>query len=371
MSGRLGAPKRVRVRKTKEGDKLLVFFPYSKERVRRIKTLPKRAWVPKLRCWEVPNSDGILDRLREVFEADEVEVMGQDSRDVVRQEITDCIDKVREEMRLRGFRARTRKAYEGHVRRFILHYGMDPKSLTEQDMRRYISNLLKDGASHSYVNQAISALKLLFVRILKTQLSVEEFPRPKKEHKLPVVLSRDEVRRILENVEYPKHKALLLLTYSGGLRLGEIIRLRVQDIDVERKLIHVRQGKGAKDRYTLLSDFAVEALKEYVEFEQPRTWLFPGAKPGTHLHERTVQRIFEVACGQAGIRKDVTLHSLRHSFATHLLEGGTDLRYIQELLGHKSSRTTEIYTHVSSRNIALIRNPLDAIMQVETKSDEG
>ena len=140
------------------------------------------------------------------------------------------------------------------------------------------------------------------------------------------------------------------------------MRLRVEDIDSERKLIHVKQGKQRKDRYTVLSDVALSALREYVRRYRPQTWLFPGQRPGRHLHERSVQKVFQRARIKAGVDKPVSVHSLRHSFATHLLEGGTDLRYIQELLGHKSSTTTEIYTHVSTRDIGQIRSPLDSLM---------
>ncbi len=154
----------------------------------------------------------------------------------------------------------------------------------------------------------------------------------------------------------------MLLTYSAGLRVGEVVRLRCEDIDIDRKMILVRQGKRRKDRYTMLSEFALGALREYLRRYRPRTWLFPGARYGRHLHERSVQKVFQRAKEKAGIDKQVSVHTLRHSFATHLLEGGTDLRYIQELLGHESSRTTEIYTHVSQRDIGRIRSPLDQLM---------
>ena len=163
----------------------------------------------------------------------------------------------------------------------------------------------------------------------------------------------------------------MLLTYSAGLRLGEVVRLRVEDIDSERHLIHVRQGKGRKDRYTVLSQVAWEALRAYMQEYQPQKWLFPGARPERHLHERSVQKVFERAREKVGIHKDASVHTLRYSFATHLLESGTDLRYIQELLGHKSSKTTEIYTHVSERDIGRIQSPLDSLTaQQKGKSGE-
>ncbi|MCL0077220.1 tyrosine-type recombinase/integrase [Dehalococcoidia bacterium] len=178
---------------------------------------------------------------------------------------------------------------------------------------------------------------------------------------MPDILSRQEVLRLLEAVQNPKHRAIMLLTYSSGLRLGEVVRLKIEDIDSARRLIHLRQAKGRKDRYTVLSQVALDALRAYFKQYHPDQWLFPGAQPGRHLHERTVQKVFEQAREMAGIRKNVSVHTLRHSFATHLLESGTDLRYIQELLGHKSSKTTEIYTHVSERDIGRIQSPLDTL----------
>lgn len=185
-------------------------------------------------------------------------------------------------------------------------------------------------------------------------------PRP-KERRLPTVLSAEEVRRLLAAVDNPKHLALLMLLYSAGLRAGEVVRLRVEDIDDDRGLVHVARGKGRKDRYTLLSTVARAAIADYRLRFRPGPWLFPGNRPGHHLSTRSLQKIVARARARAGITKRLTAHTLRHSFATHLLEAGIDLRYIQELLGHASSRTTEIYTHVSNRELSRIRSPLDAL----------
>ncbi|MFQ5891053.1 MAG: tyrosine-type recombinase/integrase [Gemmatimonadota bacterium] len=175
------------------------------------------------------------------------------------------------------------------------------------------------------------------------------------------MLSRREVVSLFQAVENPKHRAVLMLTYSAGLRVGEVVRLKVADIDPDRGLIHVRQSKGRKDRYVMLSEVALVALRAYAVTCRLTDWLFPGGRPGRHLHERSVQRVVREAARKAGIQKHVTTHTLRHTFATHLLEQGTDLRYIQELLGHASSKTTEIYTQVTRRSLSAIRSPLDAI----------
>ena len=213
-------------------------------------------------------------------------------------------------------------------------------------------------ARHS---QTVSAVRFFLRHILHRPDLAGAVPYPRKERTLPSVLSVEEVRRLLQAVSNPTHRALVMLLYSAGLRVGEVTRLRVADVDPERHLLHVRRGKGRKDRYTLLSDVAWESLQRRLAFAAADEWLFPGQRPDRHLTIRSVQKIVTRAGGIAGIRKRLTPHTLRHTFATHLLESGTDLRYIQELLGHASTRTTEIYTHVSRRDLARIRSPLDAL----------
>lgn len=214
--------------------------------------------------------------------------------------------------------------------------------------------------SHSFANQALSSIKFLWIYILhRPDVEIDMLPRPKKEHKLPNVLSKEEVSCILNALQNEKHRTILFLIYSAGLRVGETVRLQIKDIDTKRMLIKVRQGKGRKDRYTLLSEVALKQLKKYYLLYKPELWLFPGGKDGSFLTERTVERIFENACTIAKVKANVSVHSLRHSFATHLLEGGTDIRYIQELLGHSSSKTTEIYSHVTEKKLSNIRSPLD------------
>jgi hypothetical protein len=178
---------------------------------------------------------------------------------------------------------------------------------------------------------------------------------------LPTVMSRNTAQNLLNAVVNIKHQTLLVLLYSAGLRVGEVVRLRLEDLDEERRLIRVRGGKGRRDRYTLLSDLAIEMVEEYRREYRPDAWLFPGPRAGRHLNERTVQKIVAQARQTASIPQHVTAHTLRHSFATHLLEGGTDLRYIQELLGHSSPKTTQIYTHVSRKELGNILSPVDSL----------
>ncbi|MCW5896363.1 MAG: tyrosine-type recombinase/integrase [Bacteroidetes bacterium] len=201
-------------------------------------------------------------------------------------------------------------------------------------------------------------------------MQLGDLPRPKKERKLPEILNENEVLRILDAVDNLKHKTILMLIYSAGLRVGEVVRIRLSDIDEQRKLIHLHKAKGAKDRYTVLSASVLGTLAEYLQEYRPREFLFEGQDGRRHISERTVQYIFQDAVEAAGILKPVSVHSLRHSFATHLLEGGTDLRYIQKLLGHSSSKTTEIYTHVSKKSIEKIVSPLDRALSARKGSTD-
>ncbi|NNF14660.1 MAG: tyrosine-type recombinase/integrase [Gemmatimonadetes bacterium] len=300
-----------------------------------------------------------------------------------------AVERTKEELSLRGYSPQTQKVYLGHVERFFTWLerhdertgaaenaravipsdtveGRSPKSPSDPHQSgdhpaaRYLLYLVDEKrVSRSYHNQAVSALRFYFDRVVGTPALAEKLPRPKRERRLPQVLSRGEVSRLIDAVAHPKHRALTLLIYSSGLRVSEAVRLRPEDLDAERGLIRVRRGKGGKDRYTLLSDRALDAVRIYRMAFPVGRWLFPGARPGRHYSVRSIQKVITQAGASAGIEKRVTPHVLRHSFATHLLEAGTDLRFIQELLGHRSSRTTELYTHVSHPQLAAIRNPLD------------
>lgn len=273
------------------------------------------------------------------------------------------LKKMEEGLKLRGYSQKTIKSYMSHARLFLEYCGKNANQLVKEDINYYLLYLLEQkGNTHSFVSQAVSSIKFLFGKVLMKDDLTLNIVRPKKEKKLPEVLSQKEVRVILDNITNLKHKAILFLTYSSGLRVGEVVRLKLKDIDSDRMLIHVVQGKGRKDRYTVLSEVTLGVLREYVQKFKPAEWLFQGEEAGRHITERTVQRVFESAREKAGIQKKVSVHSLRHSFATHLLEGGIDLRYIQELLGHESSKTTEIYTHVTKKSIKSIASPLDKII---------
>jgi integrase/recombinase XerD len=263
---------------------------------------------------------------------------------------------------------KTAKAYISCLRSFVRHFHpQHPRQLTENDIRSYLLHLLEEKhKAAATVNQVFNALRFLYVELYKMPFAIGSIPRPKKEKRLPVVLDKSEALRIFDAVENLKHKTILMLIYSAGLRVGEAVRLRIEDVDSTRRLIHLKGAKGKKDRYTLLSDVVLERLREYYKEYKPKEYLFEGAVGRKHLAERSVQSVFERAAKTAGIRKPVSVHSLRHSFATHLLEGGVDLRYIQELLGHSSSKTTEVYTHVSQKTLGKIVSPLDSALSPRT-----
>jgi site-specific recombinase XerD len=270
---------------------------------------------------------------------------------------------MREELRLRNYSPRTIKAYLSCVRAFARHIAPTlPRDATHQQVRSYLLYLLEEKERPAgTVNQVFNALKFLYEELYRRSLVIKDLPRPKKERRLPVVLSTDEVRRLLDAPTNPKHRLMLALLYSTGLRLGELVRLRPDDLDRDRHTIHVHQGKGAKDRRTILSPSVIQRVDAYLAFAQPIKYLFEGSTPGAPYSPRSVQNVFGAALLKAGIKKNATVHSLRHAFATHLLEQGTDIRYIQELLGHSSLKTTEIYTHVAAKVVQNIRSPIEAL----------
>lgn len=339
----------------KAGKELKITFKYSADIVAKMKTLKGHRWDPKHKAWFVLNNKENLEILEDLFGEKNI------SERYLEDQEQSIYNQIKEELVLRGYSYKTIKSYIGHIHRFEKFIDKQLNNISTSDIKKYTLYLVHDKeTSHSFANQAISSIKFLCLYILHMPTNeLDLLPRPKKEHKLPNVLSKEEVIKILSSVQNEKHKTILFLIYSAGLRVGEVVRLQINDIDSKRMLIKVRQGKGKKDRYTLLSEVALKQLKKYYLLYKPENWLFPGGKSDSFLTERSVQKVFENACINAKIKSDVTVHSLRHSFATHLLESGTDLRYIQELLGHSSSKTTEIYTHVSEKKLSSIRSPLD------------
>jgi len=239
--------------------------------------------------------------------------------------------------------------------------GIDPKDLDKQAIIDYHKFLIKNKqASLSHHNQSINAIKFYYEKVLKQPRTVYELDRPRKEYRLPKVLSKPEVQKILNHTLNLKHRAILSTIYSAGLRISEAINLQIVDIDSPNQRIWVRGGKGKKDRSTLLSNYLLTLLRNYYKKHRPKKYLFEGPKAAQYSTS-SIQKIFKRAKFKAGIIKPVTVHTLRHSFATHLLEDGISLRHIQLLLGHSSSKTTEIYTHVSQGALTNIISPLDSL----------
>jgi integrase/recombinase XerD len=238
-----------------------------------------------------------------------------------------------------------------------------PKTSAEasnEDMQRFVYQyMIPRHLSFSYQNQAVNAAKLFFKLIRGSAIITEQLERPRREHKLPNVLSKEEVGAILRASQNQKHRAMLSLIYACGLRRGELLNLKPAHIDSKRHLLIIINAKGRKDRVVPISDKVIEMLRVYYAIYRPKVWLFEGQYAGDQYGEASLQKVLKQALAGARITKPVTLHWLRHSYATHLLEAGTDLRYIQELLGHKSSKTTEIYTHVSEKSLEKIKSPFD------------
>jgi site-specific recombinase XerD len=270
-------------------------------------------------------------------------------------------NKLEATLRSRKYSPRTQKAYIYYNRLLCLTLQKPPEEITPDDITEFLAIMEKSKEySSSSINLAISSIKFFFRHILKNDKIGEQY-RPRHDKTLPMILSKEEIVKVLGTEENPKHRLLLMLAYSSGLRVSEVVALKKEHVDLSRKVIYIRLGKGRKDRNTLLSEKAAQFIEEYYKFFDIQKWLFPGQPSDRHLTIRSAQHIFDKAVCRAGITKKITIHGLRHTFATHLLESGTDIRYIQTLLGHSNIRTTERYTHVAKRNVLSIKSPLDTI----------
>jgi integrase/recombinase XerD len=267
-----------------------------------------------------------------------------------------------EDMQLRNLAVNTQKAYVDRVSQFARYFGKSPERLGSVHVRRYQLYLVREKrASWSQVAQSVAALRFLYCVTLRKRWVVDRLPLPKVPKKLPVVLTVAEVGRLLAATRSLKARAILTTAYAAGLRVSEVVALEVSDIDSTQMLIRVRQGKGRKDRYVMLSPRLLEVLRGYWKKYRPTKLLFPAARRNGAVATRHVYRMCRDACLAAGIDKHATVHTLRHSFATHLLDAGVDLRTIQVLLGHSSVRTTVVYTHVSKRRLQTVVSPFDQV----------
>jgi site-specific recombinase XerD len=269
-------------------------------------------------------------------------------------------DKLELELRSRKYSPRTMRSYVYYNRALCRILQKPPEAIRTEDIKCYLAYLDKErDLSTSSMNMAISSFKFFYGNVLKKNIAHEQH-RPRQDKRLPAVLAKSEITLLLDREKNPKHRLLLMLAYSSGLRVSEVIALKRAHVDLNRKTILVHLGKGRKDRYTMLSARAAAFIKDYCALYAIDNWLFPGQAPSRHLSVRSAQGVFDKALANAGIQKPgLSIHSLRHTFATHLMENGVDIKYIQELLGHVSIRTTERYTHIARRDALRIQSPLD------------
>ena len=267
-----------------------------------------------------------------------------------------------EDLKVRNRSPRTIQTYIAHVANFARHFGKSPEQLGLEEIRQYQVYLVEQRhVSWSYFNQAVCALRFFYRHTLGRDWVVAHIPFPRQPRKLPVVLSQAEVIRLFDAIRSLKLRAMLMTAYAAGLRLSEVTHLQLSDIDSERMVIRVRQGKGQKDRYVMLSATLLEMLRLYWRMERPTSWLFPSKHKDQPVNHSVVQRACHQAGLDAGLSKRATVRSLRHSFATHLLEAGTNIRIIQTLLGHSSVSTTQIYTNVSAQTVRATESPLELL----------
>lgn len=270
-------------------------------------------------------------------------------------------DALRQKLQIRRYSESTQSSYLYMFKAFLrFYYPGDVRQISRGAVMDYLEHLITEkDVSASFQNQAINAIKFYLEQVLSYPTQYYRLDRPIREKRLPQVLSKSELEKILGTIHNLKHLAILTTIYAAGLRIGELVDLRIGDIDSKAMRIWVRQGKGKKDRITLLSPSLLKLLRRYYVQHKPKDWLFEGPGGGRPYSTSSIRKILKRACHRAGIRKHVVVHTLRHSFATHLLEQGVNLRYIQELLGHSNPNTTEIYTHVSRSDMIEISSPLE------------
>jgi len=346
---------------------LKLYFMYNQAVIEAIKQLPLCRWNATENCWTLPYSEPSVKHIHDFAVANGLEWIYREERKQKvlppnRSEVRVRVNPETYLAKLRELRysSNTIDTYTYMFRDFINYYpDKELGDITEEEIVLYLQYLVtKRKVSTSYQNQAINAIKFYYERVLGGRRKVYLIERPREEKFLPEVLSQEEVTTLLNATDNLKHKAILMTIYSGGLRVSEAVNLKIKDIDSNRMQIRVSQSKGKKDRYTLLSKKALEILRKYVSEYKPKDWLFEGSG-GEEYSRRTITEILRKSVEKTGIKKHVTVHTLRHSFATHLLEAGTDIRYIQSLLGHENTKTTEIYTHITTKGFDQIKSPLD------------
>ncbi len=332
-----------------EEQRIAVYFEHNSELIAQIKAIEGSRWSQSRKVWHLPDTEahraqfGVVEVVRRTPSEEGMEAM----------------HRFRQYLLSKRYSENTIKVYGDALVSFLVFLSEKPLSeIDNDDVIRYNTDyILRRQLSESYQNQIINAIKLFFTIVENRKILIEQLHRPRREKRLPTVLSKREIFKLIDVTNNLKHKALLALIYSSGLRISEALSIKPVDIDSKRMLIHVKNAKGKKDRYTLLSHKVLNLLREYYNVYKPQQYLFEGLNG--QYGSRAAQAVLQYSAAKAGITKRITLHTLRHSFATHLLVSGTDLRYIQELLGHCSPKTTMIYTHVTSDSFKKITNPFD------------
>ncbi|MEI7663430.1 MAG: site-specific integrase [Bacteroidota bacterium] len=350
--------------------RIRLVFRYCAELIYLIKQLPYHTWDPGSKTWTLPHTEKILVSLRDFCDhhgwkyryAEDLKQLNRKPKPKpsALPSYRKCPEVFIEKMTILRYSQRTIDVYTDCFSEFINYYhDMDPVKIERPEIMTYLRYLVTDRCiSTSYQNQAISAIKFYYEKIVGRPRETFYIERPMREKILPNVLSEEEIKDIIGSITNLKHKCMIMTAYSSGVRVGELLNLRIPDIDSKRMLIRVNQGKGRKDRVTLLSVTLLKMLRTYYIQYHPKVFLFEGASGGRYS-ERSVQNVLRRACIHAGIIRHTTMHTIRHSFATHLMEHNVDLRYIQELLGHTNPKTTQIYTHITTKGLDQLKSPLD------------
>lgn len=360
----------------RDKQQLFIQFSYDNVLIDAVRTLGNAKWSATHKCWYVENNPENLKRLFSAFKGKAfLDTRGLPFKNQIQEHYNPKKESnsdvaIPEEfvmfMERRRYSKNTIKTYSSFLKEFYVY--ISPKELQdagEQEIKKYINYLVtQKKVATSTQNQAINALKCYYENMEGREPLYFSLERPRKGKALPKVLSEQEISRIIQVCDNTKHKFIISILYSSGLRIGELLNLRKQDLSLDKNIIFVRGGKGSKDRTTVLSQYVKTLLDDYLNAYKPNYWLIEGSNRKKYSAS-SVNKVLKNMSFKAGIGKNISAHMLRHSFATHLLEQGLDLRYIQQLLGHSSSKTTEIYTHISTRSLAKVKSPLDVFFKTE------
>ncbi len=352
------------------GDRwLIVISAKDKALIEQVRELPGRKWMPKTKRWEVPDSQEarsfllayqLISKSDAISPAPAISLPASPQTEKPTSKYLYELEAMEEQLTLRRYSHATRKNYRWHFQHFLLHFSnLHPSDVTKHQIEQYIVQQVRQrNISISTQNQLINAIKFYYEKVLGLPRQYYQLVRPKKKYHQPNVLSVQEVQDILAKTRNLKHRCALTLAYSAGLRISEVVRLRVADINFERRALFIHDSKGRKDRYVILAQEAEQLLRDYIQQFKPRYWLFEGMH-GEQYSTRSLQAVFHRSKKAAGANPYATFHSLRHSFATHCIQAGYSTAVVKELLGHNSLKTTEKYLHVAQHAMKNFRSPLD------------